>query len=587
MATPPTGRPRGRPKGSKTKRWTVKPDNISFQNNSRLKKVGIRFQLTQEQQDEYIKCVQDPVYFIEKYVKFITIDQGLTNIKLYDWQKDMIQSYHDNRRVIVKTGRQVGKTQCTVGYLLHYLLFNKDKTVGVLAQKQKTAVEILTRLKSAMEHIPLWMQQGVKSWNQTTIELENESRIICESTSGGAIRGFTINLLFLDEFAHVPPHVAVPFMTSVYPTISSGTTSKIIITSTPLGLNLYYKMWTDAVKEKTDPKNWNGFKAISIHWTQVPGRDQAWADQQRKVLGEHAYQQDVEADFLGSNLTLISAQKLRNLTFQTPIEVLMGDSMHIHERPEAGHQYVVVVDPAEGKQLDYSVITVIDITQAPYKVVMLYRDNTINDIELGGLVYQTAKHYNDAHVVVENNNPVGALVLDHLISIYDYDHIFFSENTDRQELTATLGAKVPGIRTSDKVKMKGCQRLKLLIETDQLIVNDFNIVHELSTFVLTQKKRYAAEEGGEYYDDCVATLWLFAWLTDQPFFKELSDPLLRERLFAERERQMAEMLPPAPVIESPLYKPPPKLEVRDGVVWIEGSMSWDEAVRVLNNPEDY
>lgn len=581
--------PRGRPKGSKNKTKQSKPvlqlelSDLSFQNNPRLKKMGVKFALDTEQLEEYMKCAVDPIYFIEKYVKFMT-DDGLRTVELYSFQKDLIQTFNDNRKVIAKTGRQFGKTTTTIGYMLHYVLFNTEKTVGVLAQKEKVATEILSKIKQSYEYIPMWMQQGISAWNATSIALENGCRILSESTSTGAIRGFTIHLLYLDEFAHVPVHIAEDFITSVYPTISSSKISKIIITSTPNGFNLFYKYWMDANKKVTDFNNWNNFVPIEVNWHQVPGRDEEWLREQKKVLGERKFNQDVLAEFLGSSNTLITSKKLNELVFIQPAESLFDNAMAVFERPQPNHSYCISADPSEGKGLDFSAFTVFDITMAPYKVVAKYRNNTVEDIMFASYIQQTGKHYNEAYVVVESNE-IGSLVLYHLLNELEYDNIFYSFTNEHQELTATQAtkAKVPGVKTSKKVKAQGTLTLKTIIENDQIILNDFDLVSELSTFVLKKNKTWGAEEG--YHDDCVSTLWLFAWLTNQPFFRDISDLNMRSRLFAERERQIAENMPAAPVIISENYRKVPLDKDKDGQIWIPAEMAWDDALKILNGVE--
>lgn len=582
-------RKRGRPAGGKNKERLKEEDQ--FQSNPRLKKIGVNFDLTMEQIQEYVKCSNDPVYFIEHYVKFMTLDHGITHVTLYDWQKELVYAYRDERQVIVKTCRQAGKTSTTVGFILWYILFHKERTVAVLAQKEKTATEIMTRLKMAYENVPLWMQQGVKAWAATSIELETDTRVISESTAKGAIRGFTINLLYCDELAHVAQHIAEEFMTSVYPTISSGKSAKMIITSTPLGLNLFYKFWQDALKEKKDPVNWNGFRAIEVKWQMVPGRTPEWAQRQLKVLGEHKYAQEIEAEFLGSANTLIAGRKLRLLTFENPIEEQYENvdgikSLKIYEKPRANASYVLSADASEGKGLDYSAFTVIDVTTAPYRVVAKFRDNKVEDIMFASAIQQTALHYNNAYVLVENN-AIGALVLHQIVVELDYDNCFFT-TTDRGEIEATGQGKAhrtPGIRTSTKTKSQGCAKLKTIVENDQLILNDFDIVSELSTFVLGKNKKWGAEPG--YNDDTTATLWLFAWLTTQEYFKDISDLNMRERLFADREKQLRDALPPPPILVdgSP---PKPKLEIdASGTMWIPQDMSYQDALLKLNSMDDY
>lgn len=578
-------RGRGRPAGSKNKPKLA--EDLQFQSNPKLKKVGVNFQLSQEQIDEWSKCADDPVHFIEKYVKFRTLDKGITNVTLYDWQKELVWAYKNNRQVIVKTCRQAGKTSTTVGFILWYVLFQRQKTVAVLAQKEKTATEIVKLIQDAYEDVPIWMQQGVKGWAATSLELENDSRIISESTAKGAIRGFTINLLYCDEFAHVPQHIAEDFITSVYPTISSGKTAKMIMTSTPFGLNLFYRFWVDAKKELDDPLNWNEFKAINVHWSQVPGRTQEWANRQRKILGEQKYMQDIEAEFLGSAHTLISGVKLRSLVFNKPMEVLYDQSLNVYERPQKDHSYVLSADCSEGKGLDYSTFSVFDVTTAPYRIVARFRNNTIEDVMFASAIQQTALHYNSAYVLVENN-AIGALVLNHIVVDLDYDNCFFT-TVDRGEIEATGQGKAhrtPGIRTTNKVKAQGCAKLKTIVETDQLILNDFDIVQELSTFVLGKNKKWGAQEGTGIHDDTTTTLWLFAWLTTQDYFRDISDLNLRERLFADREKTLRDALPPPPVLVDGT-PPKPKLTIdQEGSVWIPSDMSWDEALQQLNGLDD-
>ena len=285
----------------------------NYLGNPRLKRVNMPMQLTEDQVREYVKCAEDPVYFIENYVKVVMLDKGFVQINLYPFQKDAIEKFNKNRRIIVKAGRQVGKTTMVVGYILWYVLFNTDKSVAILANKAATAREILSRIKLAYEALPHWIQQGVKTWNKGDIELENGCRILANSTASSAIRGFSISLLYLDEFAFVPTNIADEFFTSVYPTISSGTESKILISSTPNGMNHFYKMWNDAVEDN------NGFTHISANWREVPGRDQKWADEQFRVLGEQKFMQEMECEFLGSSGTLISAVALRALSLAKPI----------------------------------------------------------------------------------------------------------------------------------------------------------------------------------------------------------------------------------------------------------------------------
>jgi len=499
--------------------------------NPKLKRVNTTLQLTEEQVREYVKCAQDPIYFIENYVKIITLDKGFVQISLYPFQKEAVKDINENRRVIVKAGRQVGKTTMVVGYILWYILFNEDKFVAILANKAPTAREILNRIKVAYESLPLWLQQGVRVWNKGDIELENNCRVMATSTASSAIRGYSISLLYLDEFAFVPSNIADEFFTSVYPTISSGTQSKILISSTPNGMNHYYRMWTEAVEGQ------NGFKYIEANWRQVPGRDQAWADEQRRVLGEEKFLQEMECEFMGSAGTLLSAAALKSLAFVTPIHV-SDIGVKIYQQPIKDHNYVIIVDVSRGKGLDYSAFTVLDVSEIPYRLVCIYKDNNISPIVYPSIIKKIGDYYNQAYVLVEINDN-GQQVVDTLFDDYDYENILSTvELKGKMSLTWGYGNKSQrGIRTTKSVKRLGCSILKTLIEGQKLLIQDFDTIAELSTFI-AKSGSYEAEDGS--HDDLVMTLVLFAWATNQNFFSELSNTDIRQKLYADQMRQIEE-----------------------------------------------
>lgn len=511
----------------------------NYLNNPRLKRAGQVVSLTQDQVDEYKKCALSPQYFIENYVKVVTIDHGLVPLKLYDCQKEIIDAFNSERRVLLKAGRQIGKTTTTMGYLLWFILFNEQKQVAILANKEATSKEILGRIKLAYENLPLWLQQGVVEWNKISIDLENGCKIIASSTSSSAIRGFTFALIYLDEFAFVPHNIADEFFTSVYPTISSGKTSKIIISSTPNGMNHFYKLCIESgTGYMQNGTKRNGFKLIEINWRQVPGRDQKWADEQRAILGENKFLQEMECEFLGSAGTLISNAALKSLAFVDSMKKML-DGLEIYEEVDPTHSYVLSADTARGTGKDYSAFTVIDVTQKPYKVVAKYRNNVISPMLFPNVIQQVGKHYNEAYLLIENND-LGAQVADILMHDLEYDNMFTSEE-DKKGMTR-VGQKLSkklGIKTTKTTKRIGCNALKSLIENQQLVVTDFNVIEELSTFVLKKNGSYEADDGAN--DDLVMCLVLFAWLTTQPFFRDLTDVDIRQRLFQEKIKQIEEM----------------------------------------------
>jgi hypothetical protein len=506
-----------------------------YNGNSSLKRAGVEIEYTHDQLIEITKCIKDPVYFIKKYVKIVNVDHGLMPFNMWPFQEEMVKGFHANRFSIAKMPRQVGKTTTAAGYMLWCVLFTDDYKIAILANKGDLARDILGRIKYAFEYLPLWMQQGIVEWNKGNIVLENGSEISAYATSAAGVRGGSYNLVFLDEFAFVPQNMAVEFFTSTYPVISSGKTTKVIIVSTPHGLNMFYKMWTDAVEKRSL------YVPFEVHWSMVPGRDAKWRDETIRNTSEEQFRQEFECEFLGSSATLIPGSKLKTLTFNYPIST--EEYLQIFEAPKAGHTYIAVVDCAEGVGLDYSVCSVIDVTELPYKHVAKFRDNKLSPMLFPTYVYNLANRYNRAWVLVETNS-VGQQVVDILHYDLEYENIFRIEHHEIKGQHISSGFKkgaAYGVKTSKTVKKIGCANLKTLIETDKLITNDFDAIAELNTFVRV-KESYEAEEGNN--DDIVMTLVLFSWLTAQSYFKEITDSDVRQRLLDERSLQMDdEMLP--------------------------------------------
>jgi hypothetical protein len=506
-----------------------------YNGNSSLKRAGVEIEYTHDQLIEITKCIKDPVYFIKKYVKIVNVDEGLVPFNMWPFQEEMVKGFHANRFSIAKMPRQVGKTTTAAGYMLWCVLFTDDYKIAILANKGDLARDILGRIKYAFEYLPLWMQQGIVEWNKGNIVLENGSEISAYATSAAGVRGGSYNLVFLDEFAFVPQNMAVEFFTSTYPVISSGKTTKVIIVSTPHGLNMFYKMWTDAVEKRSL------YVPFEVHWSMVPGRDDKWRDETIRNTSEEQFRQEFECEFLGSSATLIPGSKLKTLTFNYPIST--EEYLQIFESPKAGHTYIAVVDCAEGVGLDYSVCSVIDVTELPYKHVAKFRDNKLSPMLFPTYVYNLANRYNRAWVLVETNS-VGQQVVDILHYDLEYENIFRIEHHEIKGQHISSGFKkgaAYGVKTSKTVKKIGCANLKTLIETDKLITNDFDAIAELNTFVRV-KESYEAEEGNN--DDIVMTLVLFSWLTAQSYFKEITDSDVRQRLLDERNLQMDdEMLP--------------------------------------------
>lgn len=506
-----------------------------YNGNQNLKRSNQAIEWTPELVSEYVKCSEDPIYFIESYMKIININSGLVSFKLYDYQKNMVLAMKENRFNIVATARQAGKSTVTCGFILWYIIFHADKTVALLANKGETAREILGRVQLAYEHLPRWLQHGVKEWNKGSFELENNSRVIATATSASAIRGYSINLLFIDEAAFIENWDT--FFTSVYPTISSGTESKIILVSTPNGLNHFYSIWINAKEDR------NGYNPIQVMWDAVPGRDEKW---QKDTLASmnfdtEKFQQEYCVEFMGSSGTLIAGWKLKELVHQTPLNT--KDGLAVYKAPIAGHRYAVIVDVSEGRSLDYSAFHVIDVTQMPYQQVSVYRNNLITPLDYAEVVHRLAIAYNKAPVLVEVNN-MGAQVSHSLHYDFEYDNILFTENNGRngKKISSGFGAAVDmGVRTTVPVKANGCSLLKLLIEQNQLVINDFHTIEELSRFS-KKGKSYEAEPGA--HDDLVMGLVLFGWLSEQQYFKDYTDINTLMRLRDKTDDEIMQDLSP-------------------------------------------
>jgi hypothetical protein len=545
----------------------------SYRDNPLLKRVGVKVEYTKEQFDEYVKCAQDPIYFT-KYMNIITLDEGLVPFNMYDFQKDMISTFHDNRFSIVKCPRQVGKTTTAVAYLLWTVLFKDSQSIAVLANRGETARAILGKLQLAYENLPIWMQQGVVEWNKGRIELENGSVIIASSTSGSAARSGSFNIVFLDEFAFVPSNIAYDFITSVYPVITAGTKTKIIIVSTPNGMNLFYKLWTDAVNKK------NNYVPFEIHWSMVPGRDETWKEETIKNTSEHQFRQEFETEFLGSSNTLISAQKLQQLVYQEAIAE--HDKVKIYKPPvrdDKPHIYGMFVDVSEGKGLDSSTFSIIDMTTMPYEQVATYKSSSISTLLFPTVIYNAARMYNDAYVLVEINNT--PQIADILHQDLEYENLFkvFTGNKKPQQLSAGFARGIQlGLKMSTQVKRIGCSNLKTLVEGNKLVINDFDTISELTTFVAS-KTSFAAESDAN--DDMVMGLVTFAWATTQVLFREIVAHDVRKQLQLENMNQYDEETLPAPVIENGLEH---EFMLEGGDVWekADGKETYAEFFREMH-----
>jgi len=525
--------------------------------NPLLKKANVPHQWTKKQIAEYLKCKEDPVYFAVNYVKIVSVDEGLVPFKMYDFQKELVKKFHENRFNIAKLPRQTGKSTTVVSYLLHYALFNDSSNIGILANKASTARDLLGRLQTAYENLPKWLQQGVISWNKGSMELENGSKIMAASTSASAVRGMSFNIIFLDEFAFVPNHIADDFFSSVYPTISSGNKTKVIIISTPYGMNHFYKLWVDAQNER------NNYIWTEVHWSEVPGRDAKWKEETIKNTSERQFTQEFECNFLGSVDTLISASKLRSLVFDTPIKSNKG--LDIYEEPNKKAEYIITADVSRGIGGDYSAFIVFDITTVPYKIVAKYRNNEIKPMLFPNIINDVARAYNNAYVLCEVND-VGDQVASILNYDLEYPNVLMCSMRGRAGQIVGQGFSGTktqlGLKMSITVKKVGCANLKQMIEDDKLLFRDYEIISELTTFI-QKKQSFEADEG--FHDDLVMCLVIFAWLAVQEYFKEMTDNDVRKRIYDEQKNQIEQDMSPFGFIVTGLEGDEGFVE--DGTVW--------------------
>ena len=538
--------------------------------NPLLKKANTSQGFTENQVIEFAKCIDDPVYFAKNYINIVTLDYGLQLFNPYPFQEVMLDRFHNNRFNICKLPRQSGKSTIVVSYLLYYAIFNDNVNIAILANKASTAKDLLDRLQTAYENLPRWLQQGVLTWNKASLELENGSKIIAASTSASAVRGGSYNIIFLDEFAFVANHIADQFFSSVYPTISSGKNTKVIIVSTPHGMNHFYKLWHDAERQK------NEYIPTEVHWSDVPGRDDEWKRQTIANTSEQQFKVEFECEFLGSVDTLISPSKIRTMVYEQPR--ISNQGLDVFEDVQKDHSYVISVDVARGVGSDYSAFTVIDITTFPHSLVAKYRHNEIKPMLFPSVIYEVAKNYNDAYVLCEVND-VGDQVAAILQFDLEYQNLLMCSMRGRAGQIVGQGFSGKktqlGVKMSKTVKKVGCLNLKTLIEEDKLIFKDYDIIAELTTFI-QKHNSFEAEDGCN--DDLAMCLVIYAWLVAQDYFKELTDQDIRKRLYEEQKNQIEQDMAPFGFIDDGLGSD--SFVDKDGDRWFTdeyGDMSymWD------------
>ena len=531
-----------------TAQMQVINNSMGYLGNPNVKRDGVEQSFTQDEFQEYVKCMNDPAYFARKYIKVINLDRGLVPFDLYPYQERMFTHFNENRYSIVLACRQSGKSISSVVYLLWYAIFKPEQTIAILANKGSTAQEMLSRVTLALENLPFFLQPGCKALNKRSVEFSNNSRIIAAATSGSSIRGMSVNLLFLDEFAFVENDAT--FYTSTYPVVSSGKTTRVIITSTANGIgNVFYKLYEGALQRT------NEFKAFRVDWWDVPGRDEEWKRQTVSNTSELQFDQEFGNNFLGTGNTLISADSLLSLKAATPI--MEQSNVRVYEKPDADHQYLMFVDVAKGRGQDYSTFNVIDITSRPFKQVCTFRDNMISPLLYPDVIYKWANHYNKAYVIIENNDQ-GSVVCNGLYYELEYEEVF---------LESVVKSGGIGVTMNKKIKRIGCSNIKDLIEQKKLQIVDSETIIELSTFA-ARGSSYEAEDG--CHDDLVMNLVLFGWYASTDMFINETDINVRQMLFAERMKSIEdEVLPFGIHHDAAAEADEPRSEVIGGDRWYD------------------
>ena len=490
----------------------------SYLGNPNVKRDGVLQQWTPDLLQEYKKCMDNPVYFVENYVKVISLDDGMVPFVLYPYQKDMFKQFQENRFNVVLACRQSGKSISACAYLLWYVLFNPEKTVAILANKGATAREMLNRITLMLENIPFFLQPGSKALNKGSLEFSNNSRIIAAATSGSSIRGMSVNLLYLDEFAFVER--AAEFYTSTYPVISAGKDTKVIVTSTANGIgNQFHKIWEGAVQQI------NEFKSFRVDWWDVPGRDEKWKEQTVANTSQLQFDQEFGNTFFGTGDTLINADTLLNLRAKPPKRYMEGGLLKIYEEPIKDHDYVMTVDVSKGRGQDYSTFTLIDISVRPFAQVAVYRNNTISPLLFPNVIYKYAKPYNDAYVVVESNDQ-GSVVCNGLYHDLEYENV---------HVESSVKANAIGIEINRKTKRLGCSAIKDILETKRLTINDDSTILEISTFE-AKGQSYEASDGN--HDDLMMNLVLFGYFVSTQYFSDMTDINLKQMMFEQKMQEI-------------------------------------------------
>lgn len=485
---------------------------------------------------EWIKCSIDPIYYCKKYITITLADGGLSKFKMFKYQEEMVELFENNRFTVCCLGRQLGKTTVVAAYLIWVTHFHETKQCAVLANKADQAQEIMERIQQSYESLPLFLKPGVRVYNKRSVTFSNKAKVFSGASSKSSVRGRSISILYWDEAAFTPNDNE--FYESIYPTISSGKETKLILTSTPNGKRgVFYKLWSSPD---------NGFAKIKAIWSDNPTRDEEWKNATIAATSSEQFAQEFCCEFRGSQNSLISMSTMVDLFHINPIK--KNDSgLKIFKTVQPNHVYFISVDTSRGLGGDYHAFSVIDITEKNnYEVVATFRNNSLSPLIYPTLIYNVAQEYNNSFVLVELND-IGEQVANILYYDLEYENVIMTITDKSRQVIGFSADSKPGVRTSTTVKSVGCSNLKTLVEKNKLTLNDENIIDELANFV-PKGKSFEADSGST--DDLVITLVLFAWATTQRYFIDMTDIDLRKQLLQDRDNYSSEDVMPFGIIEN-------------------------------------
>ena len=537
-------------------------ENQFYLGNELIKRASAKTEYTNEQIEEYVKCSLDIFYFIETYCKIPTVDHGVSNITLYPYQRKMIQQMADERYSFFSTPRQVSKTASACLFILWFTIFRSDKDFFIVANKRDTAAESIYRITVTLENLPFWLQPGVTSLNKGSITFANGSRILSAATTSGTLRGKSGNV-YIDEACDID-HFD-DFLSGTLPVLSSGKTTKIIITTTPSrqGTKLYelYRSAKNGVGE---------FKLFEVAWNEAPGRDEAWKEKTIETIGLRKFNIEFMAQWLSSSGSLIDSFYLEKI-YSGITEGKIVNDIKIYDAPIKGHVYFISVDVSRGAGIDNSAFSVIDITEYPYKQVATYYNNLVSTMFFPSIIHNAALLYNEAFVLVETND-AGLEVANILYYDLEYENVLFTiiKGRSGQVLCGPMKQAKLGVKTSKATKSVGCNNLKTLIESNNLEIYDKDTFNELSAFIVSGTSYQADDDA---HDDLVMTLVNFSWAANQHYFKSLIDADLRKHIFENTEAELEQSLVPfVVVINEPIKEEnddPTYLSPADFIKWMQ------------------